>query len=277
MKLHEQLERELDSHDRPDIDVQRLSHVARGQGTRALRRRRVVSGIACAAAVAATAVGVDALAVGPDQADVAGEVVTAVSPAVPDAFDPSAPGPSAPATGRGVAAALWWAVTDLQAGTATNFGGQAGHEWHASLEWDAADGEGTSQLDVNVQNDMPFGDCRPDKAVVDCQVSTLADGSILKTYEQRTAADEEVGIARIVQLRRTDNVQVSVSATNGLSLAGGGWDVRRSQPPLTMEELTELAAQPFWGPDLPTVFMDAGQDLVPYRAQGTPWPNMTAR
>lgn len=277
MNLHDHLERDL--HARVSqgdcyLDVARLGRVARTQGTRVLRRRRAVAVVAGVSAVTVAAVGVSAVPHGAGDGArdlVAAGVSNSRSNSAQNDFDPAHPGPTGPATGRGLAAALRWAVADLQDGSATNFGGQEAHEWYANLEWTSADGQGVSVIGVNVQNDMRHGNC--DSTYLDCRESTLSDGSLLMTFEEHTAVADGTGISRTADLMRSDGVRVVVSATNGFDLPSSQWDITRPQPPLSAAQLTRLAQEPFWGATLPTYFLEQGRDLQPYEALGTSWPD----
>lgn len=266
--LHDRLELELDAtKDRAGarLDIDRLCRVARIQGTRALRRRRAGTAAGGLAAVAVIGLAIGSTHGNPARPGYADGVATgdATPTGTPTStFDPTHPGATGPATAPGVAAALRWAVADEQAGSASDFRGQHGHEWYSQLQWTPADSSGLSVIGINVQTDNTYTGCPV--GVFDCQERTLPNGSKLLTYEERQSVAGGTGITRIAALMRPEGLSVAVEATNGLDLPMAKWDVTRPEPPLSADQLATIAEQPFWGRTLPSYFISQGRDLPGY-------------
>jgi hypothetical protein len=257
-------------------DLDTLATRARSQGTSLRRRRRL--------AVAGSAVAVVALVA---TTGVAGAGLLANRQAeqqLPPAATDQGPPPPAPAadttraTGRTTAAALYAAVTDLVPGTGSEFAGQGpeqegafGTDTFGEFAFSPADGTGDGNVQVNVQDPSILDDdergisaregfvCR--KGMEDCRVETQADGSLLRTYAERTPAAEGGTGERLVAEHLTDQLRVVASASNGFEGSGDHWDITRPQAVLSIDQLTTVVMQEWWGFDLPAEF--AGERDVP--------------
>ena len=60
-----------------------------------------------------------------------------------------------------------------------------------------------------------------------CRVTTLGDGSLLRTYAEHTQAAEGGTGERLVAEHLTDQARVVASATNGFEGPGNHWDITR--------------------------------------------------
>lgn len=258
MNLHDHMQRAVDGAE-PDLD--RLSRVARAQGTRLRRRRQGVTALGAMAAVSVLAVGVGLSAGGQPGGQ------RAADPAGGPAASPGATSDlsrTAPLTGRGATAALAHVVASLEDGTASGFRGQgtpAHHESYSELQWDDGGG-GVSVIGLNVQPGMRHEtSCR--SVVAWCSVRKDENGT-LTTYEEHTPVAEGVGIRRVAELVRADGVRVVVSSSNGHDLPRSQWDLTRPQPALTTEQLVRIVRQPWWGAELPARFDEQGEALEGY-------------
>ena len=258
------------------VDLATLTARARRQGTSLRRRRRLAvtgSAVAVVALIATTGVaGAGLLGNGP-----AGH---RVPPAATDEAPP--PAPPAPATtratGRTTAAALYAAVTDVVPGTGTDFAGQgpeqegsSGPDTFGEFAFSPADGTGDGKVGVNVQTASILADtdrgtsAREGFVCTDwmetCRVTTLADGSLLRTYAEHTSAVEGGTGERLVAERLTEQVRVVASATNGFEGPGNHWDITRPKAVLSVDQLATVVSQPWWGFELPAEY--AGERDVP--------------
>ena len=257
------------------IDLDSLAARARSQGASLRRRRQAVAGSALAvvAIVATTGVaGAVLLADRPSEHQV-------MPPAATDSGPPPAP-PAAdttPATGRTTVAALYAAVTDVVPGTATDFKGQgpstqvADRYTYGVLAFSPADASGEGEIGINVQPASILDDAdrgltaRQGFVCVDwmesCEVSTLPDGSLLRTYAMHTPAVGGGTGERLTAERLTGQLRVVASATNGFEGAGNHWDITRPEAVLSIDQLTTVVTQKWWGFELPAEF--AGERDVP--------------
>ncbi len=259
-------------HHHADLDT--LAARARSQGTSLRRRRRLAvvgSAVAVVALVATTGVvGAGLLA--------NGHAEQSVSPA---ATDESPPPPAAadttPATGRTTVAALYAAVTDLVPGTGTDFRGQSpdprlpGPHTYGVLAFSPTDGSGDGEIGLNLQPASILDDDERGLTAREgfvctqwmetCQVTTLADGSLLRTYAEHTPAVGGGTGERLVAERLTDRLRVVVSASNGFEAGGNHWEITRPQAVLSIDQLAAVVTQEWWGFDLPAEF--AGERDVP--------------
>ncbi len=96
-----------------------------------------------------------------------------------------------------------------------------------------------------------------------CRVSTLPDGSLLRTYAEHSASVSGGTGERLVAERVVGQVRVVASATNGFELPANDWDITRPDAVLSTEQLTAVVSQPWWGFELPGgVLRGAGRALV---------------
>ncbi len=261
-------------------DLATLTARARLQGTSLRRRRRqavVGSALALVALVAATGVaGAGLLANRHTEHQQHPDVTSEGPPAPAPAAD------TTPATGRVTAAALYAAVTDLVRGTGTDFAGQGPEQGGASTRntyaeftFSPADGSGEGEIGVNVQDPSILDDNERGISAREgfvctewmdtCQVTTLADGSLLRTYAEHTPAAEGGIGERLVAELLTDQIRVVASATNGFDGSLNHWDITRPQAVLSIDQLTTVVTQEWWGFDLPAEFAGA-RDVPSYTA-----------
>ena len=257
-------------------DLADLAARARHQGTslRHRRRRAIVGSAAAAVAVAATA-------------GVAGAGLLAhpqtehQEPAATNEGPPPAPEPAGTtqATGRTTVAALYAAVTEILPGTGSDFAGQGpaphddGHYAYGVLAFSPADGSGAGEVGLNVQPASILAaperglTARAGFVCVDwmesCEVSTLPDGSLLRTYAIHTPAVGGGTGERLTAERLTDQMRVVASATNGFEKAGNHWDITRPQAVLSSTQLATVVTQEWWGFELPAEFAGA-RDVPSY-------------
>jgi hypothetical protein len=261
-------------------DTELLVSAARRRGLGIRRRRQALGAVGVAAALglavmAPTVVAGD----GGSTGTVADSVTVGTEQG---AFDPSK---TSPFTGRSTAAALVYAVGLDATGTAADFRGQGGEgqypETYAVFRFTPAGGETAGEVGVNVQPDFSVGDTKkattgegPEGARTDiaacqdwmqhCTATTLADGSRLTTYEERSDYGYHRGIRRVASLYRADGVRVVASASNGYDVSERDEQITRDEPVLTTDELVAVVTQRWWGPELPTYFTEQGASLKPY-------------
>ncbi|MFD5517861.1 hypothetical protein [Streptomyces sp. NPDC127066] len=111
---------------------------------------------------------------------------------------------------------------------------------YAQLVWD--DGRGKSMIGVNVQ---PYKSGHPmdcEGEYLECQASTLADGTLVKRAKR---ASEKGGSAVVwlVDTLHPDGRRVVIQEVNA-SIEGG--PVTRPQPPLTLDRLQSIALDSRW-------------------------------
>jgi hypothetical protein len=291
MNLSEHFRQATEAPGSDGLDLHRLARVARSEGTRARRRQRGVALLGSAALVGVVAGG-SALLLGPDPDRAAALPVPGVTPSATATDAPTAsptdvasatptseptldPADTGPFTGRGIAAALRFAVSDVEAGRAGAFAGQATDEAFGQLDWTDADGLGVSVVGVNVQPQMDFVTSCTEAYVHHC-TSSHRDGGTLTTYDELTPVRDGVGVRRVADFLRADGTRVVASATNGYDLPSNQWDVTRTQPPLGFAELARVVSQPWWGAELPTYFLEQGRALAPYDDLGSATAEATA-
>ncbi len=278
----EQLARDLDRRS-PALDVDRLTTGARREGTTLRRRRRL---LAVAGTVAALTVGtVGVVATLPDAApqsrdQVAAGPTTTPSPPPPPATTTEAP--PGPATARGAVAALDWALRQAVPGTTSDYFGQPSNppqdgssgDYYAQLVFD--DGAGAGEVGLNVQFDGGFvSSCEESTWAVRCRSRALPGGGRLTTYDEESPAAGGTHVRRVADLLRPDGVRVVVSASNGFDLSANRYDVRRPEPAFTVAQLAAVVRRGFWGHTLPGRYLEAGEQLRPFRedtglAEATP-------
>jgi hypothetical protein len=278
----ERLARELDRHPHAALDLDRLVVSARTRGTVVRRRRRAAVTAGVAALLAVGAVGVVSALPEPtteSRQQVADDPTPTPTP-TPSDTPPPAP-QDGPATARGAVAALDWAVRQQVAGTTSDYFGQPpepelegfGRDYYAQLVFD--DGGGAGEVGLNVQFAIGFvGTCENSSWGVDCESRALPGGGRITTYDDVSGAH----VRRVADLHRADGVRVVVSASNGFDLGGNEYDVRRSEPAFTADQLAAVVQAEFWGETLPTRFLEAGERLRPFREESafieaTPLPD----
>jgi hypothetical protein len=279
--------------DEQHLDLIALTARAQRQGTHLRWRRRAASVTGSVALAAVLGVGITSATglPGPGQD----------RPATPPAGYAAGSGPSvgelseetSPATARSVTAALQAAVSDVADGTASGFSGHLSYAesaqtyqplddsptrdgYEGSLTFTPANGSAGAvvrasvgdkgELDYNKRTaEENFVECT--SAEKDCLVKTLSDGSLLKTFEVRGIASNggNQDALMLVATRLVGDAVVSVFATNhkaGLTVAGS--EVTRTDAVLSLEQLTEIVSQPWWGYELPREFAEAGEALPGY-------------
>ncbi len=266
MKLHEQMSDAVaDVHP----DTERLTGAARAIGGRTRRRRRIGAiGAVAAAGVLAAGIAVAASNGGP-------------APSPPVATDPSnGPGPSTgteiqtvPIDGRAAAAALRAAVLDVVDGETTAYAGQGGHgtpinETYAEFELTpATGGGGRGVVGVNVQPATILdGHHGCTQWMLDCTTRKLPGGALLRTYRDQPVPTAEGDGQRVVAefISVPHDLRVVASSTNGFDLPANEWDVTRPDPVLSIDQLSDVVTEDWWGFDLPARFAEEGAELAPY-------------
>lgn len=265
MKLHDQM-----NHAVADItaDAGALVTQARKRGLGMRRRRQVLSTVGAAAAVAAIVGGALALQPG---GDTSRETGAATDPTGSSSATTQSGG-TVPLTGRATAAALMAAVDEVADGAFSDFSGQdpypssdTGLQSYAQFRL-TPDGEGFGVVGVNVQplsildlRDCAEGDKTCEKEIRpaaytcdhefmhDCEATVLPNGDTLRTYR-----DDVTGIRLVAELLSPEReLRVLASATNGLDLPNSQWDTKRPDAVLTIDQLSDVVSQPWWGFELP--------------------------
>jgi hypothetical protein len=260
-------------------DLVTIAARARRQGTSLRRRRRrAMAGSAVAVLAVAGAVGVAGSGLLPDSA-ADRQAPAASSDGKPThQRPPAAASDTTPATGRTTVAALYAAVTDLVPGEGSDFAGQGpsgsgpiSADTYGELAFSPADGSGAGRIGVNVQPADILAEpkrgltAREGFVCVDwmesCQVSTLDDGSMLRTYAEHSAAAGGGTGERLVAEHLTGQLRVVASASNGFEGPSNEWDLNRPHAVLSTGQLTTIVLQPWWGFELPAEY--AGERDVP--------------
>jgi hypothetical protein len=256
----------------PEIpDTDRLVSTARRQGLGIRRRRQALGGVGVAAALA-LAVAAPLTIVGNHGGH--GPSPTLVGTQAPT-FDSSR---TSPITGRSNAAALLYAVGLEAEGTATDFRGQATSSGeivmaYGQFSFTPAGSSNPGQVGVNVQFAPPAsqakgGDETPgdrcDTFMEHCEITHLADGSVLRTYQQTSSYGDRTGLLRVAEINRADHLRVVAIASNGSDVTERDEQVNRTEPVLTTAQLVDVVSQPWWGTRLPTYFSEQGDQLKPY-------------
>jgi hypothetical protein len=198
---------------------------------------------------------------------------------------------TAPITGRSNAAALMYAVGLEASGTATEFRGQGdGHATdglvmtYAGFAFTPAGSDTAGEIGMNVQYVPPETQAKGGGAsrmrchggyMEDCKITNLADGSVLRTSVQRSVYGDRTGLMRTADLVRPDHLRVVAFASNGSDISERDEKVTRSEPVLTIDQLTAVVTRPWWGPRLPTYFTEQGDklpsfDLIGGATEATP-------
>lgn len=196
---------------------------------------------------------------------------------------------TAPVSTRSLTAALQSAVADVADGTTSGFSGFLTYadawQTHDPLVDDAsrdsfagsftfapADGSGAALVSADLTDkagwdynrktaEENLSEC--DDFKQDCEVTTLPDGSLLRTYTTYGMASNgsAQGHEMVHAERIVGDAVISVTATNGGDLTATGNEVTRAHAALSVEQLTEIVSAPWWGYDLPQEFADAGAQL----------------
>lgn len=274
MKLKDALE---DAVSDTTVDVPALVWSARRDGLATRRRRRVLAGVGIAGVLALVG-GVSWVALSGDDDGSAHDPQFVAAPVdTPDELS----GLTGPVTGRGAVAALVASVSDATEGDDSRFahfrgnagdGAGVGPEGEPMAEFlytsdDAA--PGLVLIDLQPL-DGPIGDyLGPPPYTCDqpfmkeCTVVDLPGGDALRTYVDR-ASGSDPGFER--------NVAELISQSRGMRLVLGASTttiseehVVRSDPPLTIDQLSQVAEQPWWSmTTLPVEYLQQGADLPSY-------------
>lgn len=254
--IHDQLRDEV-AGVRPDLDS--LAFSARRQGLAKRRLARSLTAVGTAAAVSVLAVGGWALTGLGGTSDPASVVAPAAEPTAPS---PEATPELVQITGRTTA----WLLNDLVSthtapgGTADDFEGQGGgdlldgdgnvlvpaeknNQTYAALT--LANAAGQSKLGINVQvlsrmggtgRDGVGDDCSGGSYEgTDCEVSTLPNGDILRTYVDRS---DKPGIERLV-------AEV-LSSTRDLRIVLGASVPTATAQAITPAQMRAIVTDPLW-------------------------------
>ena len=262
-----------DTVDHEHTDLAALTGHARLQGAKLRRRHRLATAGSALAVVAVLGAGaVAASGLLPDASVVPQDVPVADHGVKPK---PAHRAPAPPATGRSTVAALYAAVADVVPGTGSKFAGQGTSEFsgdtYGELAFAPADGSGAGRIGLNLQDKSILADggrsAEQGFVCLDwmeaCRVSTLADGSLLRTYAEHSAAVGGGTGERLVAERLVGRVRVVASATNGFELPANAWDITRPDAVLSIDQLTTVVSQPWWGFELPAEFSGA-RDVPSY-------------
>lgn len=255
----------------PDTDE--LVSVSRRRGLGIRRRRQALGSVGVAAALG-LAVLAPSLVAGDrgSNGDAAGSVTVGSAQRT---FDPSR---TTTITGRSNAAALMYAVGLEADGTATDFRGQAYTEdivqTYAGFAFTPTGSSTAGEVGVNVQFVPPGSQAKGDKDsdaafrcreyMERCEITRLADGSDLRTYQQHSDYGSHTGLRLVADLDRTDHVRVVAFASNGYDVSERDERITRTEPVLTTTQLVAVVTQPWWGTQLPTYFAEQGDQLKPY-------------
>jgi hypothetical protein len=269
-RMHETVD-----HDHTDLAT--LVERSREQGTKLRRRRRLAAAgaaVAMLAVVAAGAVAAGGLLPGGSATPVAGDGggkhhAQAVDKPAKAHVAPKASTETQPADGRLTAAALYAAVTDVVPGAGSDFAGQSPYpdtrDTYAEFAFTPADGSGAGLVGVNVQDAQILATegAGPREGfhcldwMRECQVVDQPDGSLLRTYAERSeAAGGGTGIRLVAERLTPDGVRVVASATNGFEGPSNQWDIRRPDAVLSIAQLVEVVSPTWWGFALPAELAD---------------------
>jgi hypothetical protein len=193
-------------------------------------------------------------------------------------------GDTVPITTRSLTAALQAAVGDVADGTASDFDGHLAYAsssktydplvddaerdgYSGTFTFTPADGSGGALVHAVIadKGGMDYNQTTAEENFTtctsvqeECKVTTLPDGSLLKTYVlYGIGGGDERGHEMLMAERMVGDAVVRVSATNGGALTEAGNEITRPHAVLSIEQLTEIVSQPWWGYDLPAEFADA--------------------
>lgn len=262
----------------PDTD--QLVRTARRRGMGIRRRRQALGAVGVAAALA-VATGAPMLVAG-DRATNASVADSVSVGSVAQTFDP---GQTSPITGRSTAAALLYAVGLEATGTATDFRGQGTGEavdgglvmTYGVFRYTPSGSAAAGEVGVNVQYLPPKTQAEPgkwprmtcdDPYLEQCRVTTLADGSVLRTSLQRSTHGDRTGLMWTADLHRADHLRVVAYASNGSDITERDEKPTRRDTVLTVDQLSSIVTQAWWGPRVPTYFAEQGDKLHPFVGVG---------
>ena len=108
---------------------------------------------------------------------------------------------------------------------------------YGGLALSPADGSGAGRIEINLQPADILADPKRGLTAVEgfvcldwmdsCQVSTLADGSLLRTYAEHSQAAGGGTGERLVAEHLIGGLRVLASATNGFEGPSNEWDITR--------------------------------------------------
>jgi len=266
--------------DSTHTDLATLVERSRRQGTTLRRRRRLAaagSAVAVLAVVGAGAIAAGGLLPGGGATPVAGDgggqhhakAVDKPAGKAHVAHKTPAGTETTPADGRLTAAALYAAVTDVVPGTGSEFAGQSPSggwpDTFGEFAFTPADGAGAGRVGVNIQDAQILASegVGPREGFVcldwmrECQVVDQPDGSLLRTYAERSeAAGGGTGIRLVAERLTPGGVRVVASAANGFEGPSNQWDIRRPDAVLSIAQLADVVSQAWWGFELPADLAD---------------------
>lgn len=253
-------------------DVARLTQTARSQA-RSIRRRRMsavgagVAAVSTCAVVISVAASMSLSGPGPEAGR---DQATSPAPASSSTQQGAGSRETVPLDGRATAALLQAAVDDLVDGTASEFAGQGpgrvGRDTYAELTLTGTGDDGAGVVGVNVQDlEILAGQPRTCLSFMsDCTVSRLPGGDLLRAYRDQSDTGEDVRlVAELLSASR--QLRVVVSATNGFDLGGNEWEITRSEPVLTADQLRAVATDERWGFRVAAQYAEQGAALEGYR------------
>lgn len=287
MDLHDLMRESVDhATRRTPIDTVALAASAQRDGARLRRRRQGLALGGSVAAIAVLTLGVSALpGFGGSEAPEAAYADTSATPAPPvvspaptdgtttDPLVSETPAPPAslvPITGRATTALLRDLALAQRPGAASEYAGQdAGGEPYGEFVL-TPEGEGLGVVGINVQPiailDGEPRDCSP-RFMRQCQVTTLDNGDLLRTYAEPGVPTAGGQGQRIVAelLSPERGLRVVASATNGRDLPNNKWDLTRVDPVLDFGQLSAIVLDSQWGLRVDQRYVAEGRDLAPFR------------
>ena len=155
-------------------------------------------------------------------------------------------------TGRPAVAALYGAVTELVPGEGSDFAGpgpareMAGGRWGLQLHPKPTARERAASRSESWTSRCSRATCRDCQDHADsCELSELPDGSQLLSY----AEDLGGGVKRLVVEHYVGDIRVSVASINAPYTSAETLSVTRPEPVLSIDQLTQIATQPWWSLD----------------------------
>ena len=179
--------------------------------------------------------------------------------------------PGLATTGRPATAALYGAVTVLVPGQGSDFRGQGTRgSWLAAggdFTYTPADGSGAGGVEVGVMDKSMFPgyevDC--EDYMESCKLSDLPDGSRLLAYAEDLGGEAK----RWVVEHYVGDLRVTVSTINAPYTSAETLSVTRPDPVLSIDQLTEIATQPWWSLDA-TIDSPYADELPSYHESESP-------
>ena len=248
-------------------DLPALVTASRSHGLAIRRRRRALSAVGAAAAVALVAATLYAFVPGPGgrEGEVAADLASPVRVG-------RLSGVTAPATPAGVVLALAESVDRVADGKFGRLQGDVDdYESLAALLFDPVDGTGPAgQVIINIQpldgmGTAPYS-CEDAwfEGITDCATHRLDNGDSLRTYWQLDDSEFGAGSQRMAVevLSPTRHLRIVVNVLNTNPWADGE---HRDEPVLDLEQATAIATQPWWDArQLPVEYVAAGKRLDLY-------------